>query len=229
MKRMSFMATIAATAIVALVLSACGSANKSSTDTSSGQQSTATSNKSDNPSESSSTSGGPTSGGPIKVGVALAGPRNDGAFYQSYYDGVMDLKDKYNLQVSVVDNLTDSSAMNDALSNLAEANQIVIGGGSALVPPANSLAANYPDTTFVMSGKVQDGIPNLHAYNMLQGVPAYVAGVVAAKVSKAGKIGFIGGATIPQPVGYRLRSGRQIGQSQYWILTCHGRELQRCG
>ncbi|OJV23852.1 MAG: hypothetical protein BGO26_03210 [Actinobacteria bacterium 69-20] len=109
----------------------------------------------------------------------------------------MDLKDKYNLQVSVVDNLTDSSAMNDALSNLAEANQIVIGGGSALVPPANSLAANYPDTTFVMSGKVQDGIPNLHAYNMLQGVPAYVAGVVAAKVSKAGKIGFIGGATIP--------------------------------
>lgn len=135
--------------------------------------------------------------GAVKVGVALAGPRNDGAFYQTYLEGVQALEKKLNLKVSVVDNLTDPSDIADALNNLAADNDLVIGGGSALVAGANSVAPQHPDTTFVMSGVVQDGISNLHAYQMLQGVPAYVAGVIAAQVSKTGAVGFIGGAAIP--------------------------------
>ncbi|WP_432989742.1 BMP family ABC transporter substrate-binding protein [Dactylosporangium sp. CA-233914] len=133
----------------------------------------------------------------IKVGVALAGPRNDKAFYQTYLEGVTQNAEAMHLKVSVVDNLTDPQQITDALTNLAADNDIVIGGGSALVAGANAIAANYPDTTFVMSGAVKEGIPNLHAYMMLQGVPAYVAGAVAAGQTKSGKVGFIGGAQIP--------------------------------
>ncbi len=133
----------------------------------------------------------------IKVGVALAGPRNDGAFYQTYLEGVQAKEEELNLEISVVDSLTDPSDIADALNNLAADNDIVIGGGSALVAGANSVAPNHPDTTFVMSGVVQEGVENLHAYMMLQGVPAYVAGVIAAQESRTGHVGFIGGAAIP--------------------------------
>lgn len=136
-------------------------------------------------------------GDELRVGVALAGPRNDGAFYQTYLEGVQAKEDELNLKISVVDNLSDPSQMTDALNNLAADNDIIIGGGSALVASANSVAPNHPDTTFVMSGIVEEGVDNLHAYMMLQGVPAYVAGVVAADVTKTGHVGFIGGAEIP--------------------------------
>ncbi|MFG1954061.1 BMP family ABC transporter substrate-binding protein [Micromonospora sp. NPDC048830] len=140
---------------------------------------------------------GGSDGDVIKVGVALAGPRNDGAFYQTYLKGVQALEEELNLKISVVDNLTDPSDISDALNNLAADNDIIIGGGSALVAGANSVAPNHPDTTFVMSGVVKEGIDNLHAYMMLQGVPAYVAGTIAAQESKTGHVGFIGGAAIP--------------------------------
>jgi basic membrane protein A len=133
----------------------------------------------------------------IKVGVALAGPRNDGAFYQTYLEGVQAMEEKLNLKISVVDNLSDPSDIADALNNLAADNELIIGGGSALVAGANSVAPSHPETTFVMSGIVEEGIDNLHAYMMLQGVPAYVAGVIAAQESKTGHVGFIGGAAIP--------------------------------
>ncbi|WP_326643903.1 BMP family ABC transporter substrate-binding protein [Streptosporangium sp. NBC_01755] len=133
----------------------------------------------------------------IRVGVALAGPRNDNAFYQTYLEGVTKNAEAMNLKVSVVDNLVAPQQITDALTNLAADNDLIIGGGSALVAGANAIAATHPDTTFVMSGVVTEGIGNLHAYMMLQGVPAYVAGVLAAKVTKTGKVGFIGGAQIP--------------------------------
>lgn len=133
----------------------------------------------------------------IRVGVALAGPRNDGAFYQTYLEGVTQNAEAMNLKVSVVDNLVDPQQITDALTNLAADNDLIIGGGSALVAGANAIAAAHPDTTFVMSGVVKEGVDNLHAYMMLQGVPAYVAGVLAAKVTTTGKVGFIGGAQIP--------------------------------
>lgn len=144
-----------------------------------------------------SSGGGDSGDGVTKVGVALAGPRNDGAFYQTYLEGVQALEKKLNLKISVVDNLADPGEITDALNNLAADNDLIIGGGSALVAGANSVAGAHPDTTFVMSGVVNEGIDNLHAYQMLQGVPAYVAGVVGAQESKTGHVGFIGGAEIP--------------------------------
>ncbi|WP_214105877.1 BMP family ABC transporter substrate-binding protein [Acrocarpospora catenulata] len=143
------------------------------------------------------TTGGGDGQKTIRVGVALAGPRNDNAFYQTYLEGVTQNAEAMNLKVSVVDNLTDPQQITDALTNLAADNDLIIGGGSALVAGANAVAAANPDTTFVMSGVVKEGVSNLHAYMMLQGVPAYVAGVLAAGTSKTGKVGFIGGAQIP--------------------------------
>lgn len=138
-----------------------------------------------------------SSAAPTKVGVVLAGPRNDKAFYQSYLDGVQAVAAKEGMTVSVVDNVNSPQAAIDALTNLAADNQLIIAGGSSLVSAGNTVAAQFPDVTFVMSGVVQPGVANLHTYATKQGVPAYVAGVVAAQESASGSIGYVGGTDIP--------------------------------
>ncbi|WP_420112345.1 BMP family ABC transporter substrate-binding protein [Pseudactinotalea sp.] len=133
----------------------------------------------------------------IRVGVVLAGPRNDGAFYQSYLDGVIAHEEDYSLEISVVDNVEDPQAAIDAFTNLATDNDLIIAGGSALVPAGNTVAPQFPDVHFVMSGVVTEGVANLHTYATRQGVPAYVAGVIAAELSSSGVVGYVGGADIP--------------------------------
>ncbi|SHK03461.1 nucleoside-binding protein [Pseudonocardia thermophila] len=165
---------LAASAAAVLVLSACGSESGGSSAAAPG-----------------------TSAAPTKVGVVLAGPRNDRAFYQSYLDGVQAVAEKEGMTVSVVDNVTSPQAAIDALTNLAADNELIIAGGSSLVSAGNTVAPQFPDVTFVMSGVVQPGIPNLHTYATRQGVPAYVAGVIAAQETKTGSIGYVGGTDIP--------------------------------
>lgn len=133
----------------------------------------------------------------IRVGVVLAGPRNDGAFYQSYLDGVTEQADAHDLEVSVVDNVEDPQAAIDAFTNLAASNDLIIAGGSSLVSAGNTVAPQFPDVEFVMSGVVDAGVDNLHTYATRQGVPAYVAGVVAAGLSTTRTVGYVGGADIP--------------------------------
>lgn len=132
-----------------------------------------------------------------RIGVVLAGPRNDKAFYQSYLDGVQAVADDAGMEMSVVDNVDSPQAAIDALTNLAADSDLIIAGGSSLVSAGNTVAQQFPDVTFVMSGVVQEGIPNLHTYATRQGVPAYVAGVVAATESVTGTVGFVGGTDIP--------------------------------
>ncbi len=146
-------------------------------------------------------SGGDASGtsdaGSTRIGVVLAGPRNDHAFYQSYLDGVQKVADEQGMTVSVVDNVETPQAAIDALTNLAADNDLVIAGGSSLVAAGNTVAPQFPDVTFAMSGVVTEGVPNLHTYATRQGVPAYVAGVVAAQATTTGTIGYVGGTDIP--------------------------------
>ncbi|CAN5223817.1 BMP family ABC transporter substrate-binding protein [soil metagenome] len=149
-----------------------------------------------------STSGGASEDGAAqsdgaRIGVVLAGPRNDKAFYQSYLDGVQAVADEAGMEVSVVDNVDSPQAAIDALTNLAADSDLIIAGGSSLVSAGNTVAQQFPDTAFVMSGVVQEGVPNLHTYATRQGVPAYVAGVVAATESVTGTVGFVGGTDIP--------------------------------
>ncbi len=145
-------------------------------------------------SSSSSTSGGTTA---VKVGMALPGPRNDKAFSQAHYEGLQQIEKNFGVKGSVVDNAQQPQAALDALKNLAADNDLVIGVGAEFADAGTVVAPQFPDVQFVIiNGQATDD-KNLHIYFVRQGVPAYVAGVVAAMLTKAKQIGFVGGAQIP--------------------------------
>lgn len=137
----------------------------------------------------------------VKVGMALTGPRNDGGYAQAHYDGLAVAAENYDIDTTVVDNIGPGQPRVDALKNLAQTNDLVIGVGAEFAPAGVEVAPQYPDVSFVIiNGQMSDDAPNLHVYYAREGVPAYVAGVVAAELTKSKTTGFVGGEEIPPTV-----------------------------
>src|SRR5262245_18584546 len=135
-----------------------------------------------------------------RIGLALDGPKNDHSFRQAHFIGLTLAAKKYHMKASVVDNLTDPQSQLDAVRNLARDNGLVIGGGAEFAKSIDVVAKEFPDVQFVVSAGVPKPTKNAHFVLTDWTGPGYVAGYLAAKFSKAGKVGFVGGALIPPTI-----------------------------
>jgi basic membrane protein A len=135
-----------------------------------------------------------------KIGLALDGPKNDHSFRQAHFIGLTLAAKKYHLKASVVDNLTDPQAQLDGIRNLAQDNGLVIAGGAEFAKSIDVVAREEPDVQFVVSAGVPKQAKNAHFVLTDWTGPGYVAGYLAAKFSKTGKVGFVGGALIPPTI-----------------------------
>ncbi len=132
----------------------------------------------------------------ISFGLALGGPRNDQAYFQSVYEGVV----AYGGNPSIVDNLGgDETAAGDAIRNLTEEHDLVVADitvfGSVL-----PVAEENPDTTYIITSGffAQGDVPdNIYGYVTVYGWATYPMGVIAGTLSETGKIGYITGPTFP--------------------------------
>jgi basic membrane protein A len=151
-------------------------------------------------SSKTTTSGTSTGGGGPKkaVGMALPGPKNDKGFNEGHYNGLLDAGTKFGVKTAFVENVVDPQARIDAVKNLAADNGLVIGVGGEYADAGKTVAPQFPDVQFGMiNGEMAEGVDNLHAYFVRQGVPAYIAGVIAAKLTKSKHVGYLGGELIP--------------------------------
>ncbi|TQS73444.1 BMP family ABC transporter substrate-binding protein [Rhodobacteraceae bacterium] len=84
-----------------------------------------------------------------------------------------------------------------ALRRLAEsgANPIVT-TGFAFADTLNTVAPDYPDTTFAIIDSIVDQ-PNVRSIVFKEEQGSYLVGMLAAEASKTGTVGFIGGMDIP--------------------------------
>jgi basic membrane protein A len=138
------------------------------------------------------------SGSGSNVGLAITGPKNDKGFYQAAYEGAVTATDAGGDQLSVIDDLEQPQERFDALKNLSIENDLVIGGGAEFVDAVQALAPQYPDVKYVvLTAALTTEEPNTSAFVPRQGVPAYIAGAVAAELSSTQKVAFVGGAEIP--------------------------------
>jgi basic membrane protein A and related proteins len=182
---------------LALIGASCGSDNNSGSDTTAAAAGSAATESA--ATESAATEPAATGGSELtSVGMALPGPKNDKGFNQSHYDGLIAAGEKYGFTPNVVENVVDPQARIDALKNLAADNPLVIGVGGEYAEAGLTAAPQFSDVGFVViNGETSPDAPNLHAYFVRQGVPAYIAGVVAAQLTKSKKVGYLGGELIP--------------------------------
>ena len=167
----------------ALALAACGSSSSGGTASSGGTT----------PSASKSSS--------IKVGMAYdIGGRGDKSFNDAAAAGLDKAHKDFGVgtkELSAVAGETD--AQKEArLTLLAQGGyNPVVAVGFAYAAAVKAVVAKFPQTNFAIIDDSSFAAPNLANLIFAANQSSYLAGVLAAKASKTGTVGFIGGVNVP--------------------------------
>lgn len=79
-----------------------------------------------------------------------------------------------------------------------QGNQLIVGEAFAVETAARNVAKDYPDTAFLMGSSGKPQAPNFSVFDNYIQEPSYLTGMIAAGLSKSGKIGLVGGYPIPE-------------------------------
>jgi basic membrane protein A len=158
-----------------------------------------------------STTSGKNSGEKTKVGLLVVGTTSDGGWNQQAKEALDKIAGPENLDVRVRQDVKQDGAADAIRQFDAQGYALVIAHGYEYLQAAKELtdpAKNPVKVKIAVSGGDVDN-PNFQSllYD-LEGA-SYQLGIIAAKVSKTGKLGFIGGAKFPTVVA--MQRGFQAG------------------
>ncbi len=164
---------------------------------------------------SSSIFNGAKAASPLKVGILIPGSKADKGWMESGYDGLTESEKKYGdkIKVQMIENIKDAD-MEQALTNLASKNDLVIGVGGQTQAALIKVAKRFPKVKFsIVGGALGDKISNVAQYDVKQAEIAFLAGAAAAMLSKNGAVSYVGGLEIPSIVN----AGKEFGNGAKYI------------
>ena len=124
------------------------------------------------------------------------GGKFDKSFNEGVYNGVKKFTDETGIEVMEFE-VTNETQREQAMRRMAERGAtIVLGVGFAQADAISKVAAEFPDTKFSIIDVSWLDAPNLSQYAFKEHEGSYIVGVAAAKASKTGKVGFVGGMDI---------------------------------
>jgi len=133
----------------------------------------------------------------VHVGIVFdAGGKDDRSFNAAAWQGVQ--RAKRELPVVVRDaEPGDPNSVEPALRAFAERGyDIIIGVGFSQTPIIEQVAKDYPKLDFAIVDGVSQ-LPNVASLIFKEHEGSYLVGMIAARVSKTGVLGFLGGMDIP--------------------------------
>ena len=140
----------------------------------------------------------------LSAGAAMAEPalifdlggKFDKSFNEAAFNGAQRWAEETGNSFREIE-LQSEAQREQALRRFAEAgaNPIVM-AGFAFAESLGQVAADYPDTKFTIIDMVVDQ-PNVRSVVFNEHEGSYLVGMMAAKASKSGTVGFIGGMDIP--------------------------------
>ncbi|MBT2130467.1 BMP family lipoprotein [Aliiroseovarius lamellibrachiae] len=140
----------------------------------------------------------------VTAGAALADPaiifdlggKFDKSFNEAAFRGAQRWADETGGKFLEIE-LQSEAQREQALRRFAEAGaNPIVTTGFAMSTPLSEVAPDYPDTKFVtIDGWVE--APNVHVVGFAEHEGSYLVGLLAAKASKTGTVGFIGGMDVP--------------------------------
>ncbi|MGO4910019.1 BMP family protein [Pseudorhodobacter sp. W20_MBD10_FR17] len=128
-----------------------------------------------------------------KIAVLFVGELHDSGFNACAFQGVERLQKRDDICLEVITGVPfEAQAMTAALTGAANRNDSVIfigGQGNSVTPP---IAKSFPHRDFaVVQGEVIG--PNLASYDVLQEQSAFLAGCLAARLTRSGVVGHLSG------------------------------------
>ena len=143
---------------------------------------------------------GPSSGGqPFKVGLLTPGPVSDQSWNAGAYQGLLRIRDSLGAAVSNIETKTPAEFEDNFRQYGAQGYSLVFGHGFEYQDAAKRVAPEFPKTVYVTTSGTTTG-PNLAGIAFGFNEPSYLAGMMAATMTKSNKLGVIGGTELPPVV-----------------------------
>ena len=131
------------------------------------------------------------------VALLLPGPINDMGWNASAYSGLMLIQDTYGAETSYTESVGQSDMEEVFRSYAAIGFDLVFGHGSQFTDAAIAVAAEFPDTMFVLINGNAPTEPNLACVQVADEQQGFLMGAFAALMTESGTVGVIGGLEIP--------------------------------
>ena len=137
------------------------------------------------------------SGGKLRVGIVFdIGGKDDKSFNAAAWEGVKRAKQELGIFLRDVEP-GDPTSIEPSMRAFAERGyDLIVGVGFAQAPIMNDVANDYPNLKFAIIDGVID-LPNVASLIFKEHEGSFLVGMIAARTSKTGKIGFVGGMDIP--------------------------------
>jgi basic membrane protein A len=144
----------------------------------------------------------PAKAEPLKIAFAYVGPVGDGGWTFAHDNGRKAVEAAYGDKVvtSFVEKVPESADAERVLRDMAgQGNKLIFGTTFGYMEPMLKVAADFKDVKFehATGYKTAD---NLRTYDSRTYEGAYLAGVIAGKMSKTGTLGVVGSVPIPEVV-----------------------------
>jgi basic membrane protein A len=134
-------------------------------------------------------------GADFKVALLTPGPVSDAGWSAMAYDGLQQIKTQMGATVNNQE-ATDAKIKDAMRSYAQQGYNLVIGHGFEYNAPELEVAKDFPKTVFVSSSGGGTA-PNAGAFRFYLEQSFYLAGEMAAKMTKTGKVAMIGGISVP--------------------------------
>ena len=134
-----------------------------------------------------------------KISLILdEGGVNDQSFNQASWEGALEAKEKYNVDVNYIESKSESDYVSNIETAIDNNSDLVIGVGYKLTEAIEEASNLYPEQKFAIVDGAFENIPN-NVVNMSfnEQEAGYVVGLIASQMTKTNKIAFIGGYDIP--------------------------------
>lgn len=165
-----------------LVLAACGNNNSGGGSASTG---------------AGSEGEGTTAGSDIKIGMVTdTGGVNDKSFNQTSWEALQDLEKEQGIKIQYLQSQSDADYQPNLNQFVKDGYNLTWGIGYALESSLKAIAGQNPDSNFAIIDAAVDA-PNVESVLFSENEGAFLVGVVAGKMTKTNKIGFVGGVDAP--------------------------------
>lgn len=130
--------------------------------------------------------------------IADLGGINDQSFNQSAWEGLQKAEKELGVEVNVLESKQVSDYEANVETAIDEGSDLVIGIGFQMDEAIKNAANSYPDQKFaIIDHKYEEQPSNVNSIMFKAQEAAYLVGLIAAKTSETGKVGFIGGTKSP--------------------------------
>jgi len=172
-------------------------------------------------------------GGTYKIGLVTdVGRVNDRSFNQSAWEGVQQAGKDLKAEVKYIET-TDAKDYENNIKQFAdEKYDVIVTVGFALTDATIKMAKQYPDVKFIGVDQFQsETLPNLTGLIFHEDHSGYLAGVLAAKLTKSGTIaGVFGTDLVPPVVGFKEgyeAGAKSVNPNIKIISTYHPGEISQ--